>query len=71
MLSDGDRATETVLLGIRLAEGLPVTALGAEARAELVALENEGLIEKSRPGRVVVTRRGRLLADALVRRLVQ
>ena len=71
VLSDGDRATETVLLGIRLAEGLPVTALGAEARAELVALENEGLIEKSRPGRVVVTRRGRLLADALVRRLVQ
>ncbi len=71
VLSDGDRATETVLLGIRLAEGLPVAALGAEARAELVALENEGLIERSRPGRVVVTRRGRLLADALVRRLVQ
>ena len=32
VLSDGDRATETVLLGIRLAEGLPVAALGAEAR---------------------------------------
>ena len=38
-------------------------------RAELAALAAEGLVD-DRPDRVVLTRRGRLLADAVVRRLL-
>ena len=72
-LTPDQRHDEEVLLGVRLREGLPVErldALGHEAVAGLVA---EDLVDGRiavRHRRVVLTRRGRLLADAVVRRLL-
>ncbi|WP_434811340.1 radical SAM family heme chaperone HemW [Microbacterium sp. bgisy189] len=65
------RRLERVLLRSRIAEGLPVSELtgaGRHAVAELIA---DGLIEGASAlrGRVILTRRGRLLADAVVRAL--
>ena len=71
-LSRDQRHDEEVLLGVRLRQGLPIErldALGHEAVAGLVA---EGLVDgrAARDGRVVLTLRGRLLTDAVVRRLL-
>ena len=72
-LTEAQRHDEEVLLRVRLREGLPldrIDALGHEAVAGLVA---EGLVNRRaavRDGRLVLTLRGRLLADAVVRRLV-
>jgi putative oxygen-independent coproporphyrinogen III oxidase len=60
------RRTERVLLGIRLAEGLPVETV--EVPGGIPALVDDGLVEV-RGGRIVLTRRGRLFADLVVRRL--
>jgi len=69
-LTDEQRHVEAVLLGVRLAEGLDAGALTLDARARLPHLVADGLIEgAATPGRVVLTRRGRLLADAVVRDL--
>ena len=66
------RHTERVMLGLRLAEGLPVDALDAASvpRAEQYAVE--GLLDGQllSAGRLVLTDRGRLLADAVVRTLI-
>ena len=59
------RALEQVMLGVRIRAGIPRAGLPADAVAQLAA---EGLIEVSRD-RVVLTSSGRLLADAVVRRL--
>jgi oxygen-independent coproporphyrinogen-3 oxidase len=68
---DGEtRRVETVLLGTRLADGLAIEALPSrDAVAGLIA---DGLIDgrAALAGRVVLTLRGRLLADAVVRRLL-
>lgn len=66
------RRVERVLLQTRLVEGLPtdaLTALGRRAVAQLIAdeLVEPGLALR---GTVVLTLRGRLLADAVVRRLL-
>ncbi len=66
------RRVERVLLQTRLVEGLPtdaLTALGRRAVAQLIADE---LVEPGPAlrGTVVLTLRGRLLADAVVRRLL-
>lgn len=60
------RALERVLLGVRVAEGLAVDDLDAAAVAEVV---DDGLAEVD-AGRLVLTVRGRLLADTVVRALV-
>lgn len=64
------RRTETVLLGSRLADGLPLAAL--ETRDAVAGLIADGLIDgrAALAGRLVLTLRGRLLADAVVRRLL-
>ncbi len=72
VLSAEDRRVEQVLLEVRLREGLPLDALrpaGAGAAERFVA---EGLLEPAAhaAGRAVLTLRGRLLADAVVRDLV-
>ncbi|HEX4724077.1 MAG TPA: radical SAM family heme chaperone HemW [Pseudonocardiaceae bacterium] len=69
ILTDADRALERVLLELRLADGLPVAALGIPSEAAIAA--GDGLLEPAAlaGGRCVLTRRGRLLADAVVRRL--
>jgi putative oxygen-independent coproporphyrinogen III oxidase len=69
-LSDEDRYLEKVMLELRLAEGLPLDALSASGRAEALAAVGEGLLDGSVPDRAVLTDRGRLLADGVVRRLV-
>ncbi|OLR95393.1 radical SAM family heme chaperone HemW [Actinokineospora bangkokensis] len=71
VLTAEDRQLERVLLELRLVEGLPVEALAAGARAEAEAAARDGLLEATAlaAGRCVLTDRGRLLADAVVRRL--
>jgi putative oxygen-independent coproporphyrinogen III oxidase len=71
-LDEEQRRTERVLLGTRLATGLPVTQLDPQARPAVAGLVADGLVDGRRAvaGDVVLTRRGRLLADAVVRALV-
>ena len=69
LVADADRRVERVLLETRLAAGLDpaeLTPAGASAAGRLVS---DGLLE---PGteRLVLTLRGRLLADAVVRALL-
>lgn len=66
------RHLERVLLEVRLREGLPSVALSSAAVAEASTMAGEGLIDVDvwRSGVVVLTLRGRLLADLVVRRLV-
>jgi oxygen-independent coproporphyrinogen-3 oxidase len=65
------RRVESVLLGSRLADGLPVAVLDEASRPAVAALIADGLIDghSAIAGRIVLTLRGRLLADAVVRRL--
>lgn len=65
------RALESVLLRTRIREGLPVGELLGEGRHAVAALIADGLVEgpEALHGRIVLTRRGRLLADAVVRAL--
>ncbi|CAA9401725.1 MAG: Hypothetical radical SAM family enzyme in heat shock gene cluster, similarity with CPO of BS HemN-type [uncultured Nocardioides sp.] len=68
-LSWRDQRTERILLELRLVDGLPVSVLDAPGRAHVARLVHEGLVEIS-VERLVLTRRGRLLADGIVRDLV-
>ncbi len=72
LLGEADRAVERTMLGIRLAEGLPVGAVGRAAAPAAARLAQDGLLEASalRADRLVLTLRGRLLADAVVRDLL-
>jgi oxygen-independent coproporphyrinogen-3 oxidase len=69
VLSDEDRRVERVLLELRLRDGLPVAALDKVGRAAVATLAADGLITL-RTERLVLTPRGRLLADAVVRDLL-
>lgn len=69
VLDPATRAVEDVMLGIRMAEGIAVDRLAPRGRAEAPGLVAEGLANLV-AGRLVLTRPGRLLADAVVRRLV-
>ncbi|GAA0963399.1 radical SAM family heme chaperone HemW [Kribbella koreensis] len=63
------RRVERVLLEIRLADGLPLDVLDEAGRnAVKDAVGNDLLTERN--GRLMLTRRGRLLADAVVRDLL-
>ena len=71
-LDDETRRVERVLLGVRIREGLAVAELDDEGRQAVAGLIADGWVE-GRPalqGRVVLTREGRLMADAVVRRLL-
>ncbi|MFN8081601.1 MAG: radical SAM family heme chaperone HemW [Kineosporiaceae bacterium] len=77
LLDDDARYTERVLLGVRLAQGLPIAALRPAGRAAVAALIGDGLVDGAAAirgdvaaRRLVLTRRGRLLADAVVRMLL-
>ncbi|MDQ1661956.1 MAG: hypothetical protein QOJ68_1936 [Blastococcus sp.] len=71
LVDDAARALETVMLGLRLRDGLPVTALSELGRSRAADAVARGLLEPGAhaAGRAVLTDRGRLLADALVRDL--
>jgi coproporphyrinogen III oxidase-like Fe-S oxidoreductase len=66
------RRVERVLLGVRLADGLAVEALDAEGLRAASQVADRGLLDRTAlaTGRVVLTREGRLLADAVVRDLL-
>jgi putative oxygen-independent coproporphyrinogen III oxidase len=64
------RRVERVLLEIRLRDGLPVLTLDAHGRAAVADLVARDLVELAAE-RLVLTREGRLLADAVVRDLLR
>jgi oxygen-independent coproporphyrinogen-3 oxidase len=75
-LTSEDRHLERVMLQLRLVDGLPVDILTPEAQKEAHQAAAEGLLDEAALagvnghfGRCVLTLRGRLLADAVVRRL--
>jgi oxygen-independent coproporphyrinogen-3 oxidase len=76
-VEDASARLERVMLGVRLSEGLPVDVLSPAARTRVAGLVADGLVDARAalgaadvPGRRVrLTRRGRLLADAVVRTL--
>lgn len=72
LLGEQERYDEQVLLGVRLADGLPVDRLRREGRLAVAGLVAGGLVEGGAAvrGRVVLTPRGRLLADTVVHRLL-
>ncbi|GMA85644.1 hypothetical protein GCM10025868_08940 [Angustibacter aerolatus] len=72
VLDDTQRHEERVLLGVRLVEGLEVAVLSPGGRRAVAGLVADGLVDgrAAVTGRVVLTRRGRLLADTVVRALL-
>jgi putative oxygen-independent coproporphyrinogen III oxidase len=71
LLDDADRALETIMLGLRLRDGLPLDRLSATGRDRARGAMADGLLEPAAhaDGRAVLTDRGRLLADAVIRDL--
>ncbi len=67
-LTEDDRRLERIMLELRLRDGLPVLALDRPGRAQVARLVEEGLVTLATE-RLILTRRGRLLADAVVRDL--
>ncbi len=72
VLTDDERRIERIMLTTRLASGCEVGELGAAGRRAAASAVRDGLAdgEAFGAGRVVLTRRGRLLADAVIRDLV-
>ncbi|WP_433547747.1 radical SAM family heme chaperone HemW [Streptomyces sp. CA-294286] len=72
VLSAEDRRVERILLELRLVEGCELSLLKPAGRAAAEQAVRDGLLEDGpyTQGRAVLTLRGRLLADAVVRDLV-
>jgi coproporphyrinogen III oxidase-like Fe-S oxidoreductase len=72
VLTATDRHVENVMLRVRLAEGLPLAALDDAGRAGAATALDGGLLDPAAyvRGKVNLTLRGRLLADAVVRDLL-
>jgi oxygen-independent coproporphyrinogen-3 oxidase len=72
VLTEEDRHLERIMLELRISDGLALSALDEPGLRQARAAAAEGLLEVSdldSRGRAVLTDRGRLLADAVVRRL--
>ncbi|QIZ36424.1 radical SAM family heme chaperone HemW [Saccharopolyspora sp. ASAGF58] len=71
-LDDEDQRVERIMLGLRLATGLPVDALDEPGLLAAKQAAADGLLqpEALTAGRCVLTDRGRLLADGVVQRLI-
>ncbi|UVY82812.1 radical SAM family heme chaperone HemW [Brachybacterium sp. NBEC-018] len=71
-LDPATRATERILLELRIADGLPVEAVPEQTRDQIAVHAARGHLDPAalETGRLVLTRNGRLLADAVVRDLV-
>ncbi|ASO22118.1 oxygen-independent coproporphyrinogen-3 oxidase [Actinoalloteichus hoggarensis] len=72
LLDDDARRVERVLLELRLVEGLSADVLDESGRRAARLAVDDGLLtaDALTDGRCVLTRRGRLLADGLVHRLL-
>ncbi len=77
LLTEDQRYEESVLLGVRMVGGLPIDALRPEGRRAVAGGVADRLVEPGAAGgvgvgprKVVLTLRGRLLADTVVRRLL-
>lgn len=72
LLTPAERHMEEVMLRLRLASGLPLSVLDETGRAGAARALADGLLERRayEAGRAVLTLRGRLLADAVVRDLL-
>ena len=73
VLSEAERQLERVMLLIRLADGCPAGRTEHPDRANVGSVVAEGLADPGAlaDGRIVLTRRGRLLADAVTRKLTE
>ncbi len=73
ILSSADQHFERVMLAIRLADGCPVEILrpASQANAATAVAEGLALPDAYRAGRIVLTTRGRLLADTVTRMLTE
>jgi oxygen-independent coproporphyrinogen-3 oxidase len=73
ILTAAERGLEQVMLLIRLADGCPVSVLGPAGRRNAGSMVAEGLASPAAyaDGRIVLTRRGRLLADTVTRALTE
>jgi oxygen-independent coproporphyrinogen-3 oxidase len=71
ILTPDEQSMERVMLGTRLADGLPLAVLDAQARTRAGHALAAGHLNPAswRSGSLVLTRQGRLLADAIVRDL--
>jgi putative oxygen-independent coproporphyrinogen III oxidase len=70
VLSPAEQHTERVMLGLRLADGLLLDVLDTSGRAAADRAVTDGLATVTPGDRLVLTRRGRLLADTVVRDLL-
>ena len=72
LLDDEQAHAERVLLEVRLADGLDLAVLDPAARRAVGALVADGLLDgrAALAGRGVLTLRGRMLADTVVRALL-
>ena len=71
VLGETEQQLERVMLLVRLADGCPVEVLNPAGRANAAAVVSEGLADPGAyaAGRIVLTSRGRLLADTVTRAL--
>lgn len=67
-----DRLVERIMLELRIADGLPIDVIPEPQRPMLAVHRERGHLEPAalEQGRAVLTRSGRLLADAVIRDLV-
>jgi len=72
VLDADQRADEVVLLGLRVRDGIALDGLSPSGRTAVAGLIADGLVEgpQAIAGRLVLTTRGRLLADFVVRTLL-
>ena len=73
VLTGDERQLEQIMLRLRLDSGCPVALLGPAGRANAASVVAEGLAEPAAfaGGRILLTRRGRLLADTVTRKLTE
>jgi oxygen-independent coproporphyrinogen-3 oxidase len=72
ILTPDDKRIERLMLGLRVREGLAVAELDATGRAAATRAAEDGLLDPDQlaRGRAVLSSRGRLLADAVVRAMI-
>jgi oxygen-independent coproporphyrinogen-3 oxidase len=72
ILNADQRADEVVLLGLRVRDGIALDGLSQAGRTAIAGLIADGLVEgpQAISGRLVLTSRGRLLADFVVRTIL-